>query len=82
MVPSSFECIACGLRISGILKLTVSGFGTEFSVKRVFTAAEYFQLYTDEDLAKYLPIYPDDDLEEARNEVPDYEPDFPDFNEY
>ena len=67
MVPSSFECIACGLRISGILKLTASGFGTEFSVKRAFTAAEYFQLYTV------------DDLEEARNEVPDYEPD---FNEY
>ena len=64
MRPSSFECIACGLHISGLLKLTASGLGEEFSVRRVFTAAEYFQLYTE------------DELEEARSEIPDYEPDF------
>ncbi len=67
MRPSSFECIDCGLRISGLLKLTASGLGEEFSVRRAFTAAEYFQRYTE------------DELEEARNEMPGYEPD---FNEY
>jgi len=67
MLPSSFECIACGLKIIGFSKLSACGLGDAFSEKITYSAAEYFNLYTE------------DDLEEARNEIPDFEPD---FNEY
>lgn len=72
MLPSSFECIACGLKISGFSKLSACGLGTVFSEKTFYTAAEFFGLYTE------------DDLQEARDEVEDsyksyaYEPDFND----
>jgi hypothetical protein len=67
MLPSSFECIACGLKIAGYSKLSACGLGDAFSSKTTYTAAEFFNLYTEED------------IEEARNQMPDYEPD---FNEY
>lgn len=68
MLPSAFECIACGLKISGFSKLSACGLGDTFSAKTTYTAAEYFELYTE------------DELQEARNEVEaSYEPD---FNEY
>lgn len=67
MLPSSFECIACGLKVSGLSKLSACGLGDAFSEKSTYTAAEFFGLYTE------------DDLEEARKEPPEYEPD---FNEY
>lgn len=67
MLPTSFECIACGLKISGFSKLSACGLGDAFTAKTIYTAAEFFELYTE------------DELEEARNEIPEYEPD---FNEY
>lgn len=67
MLPTSFECIACGLKISGFSKLSACGLGDAFTEKTIYTAAEFFELYTEEE------------LEEARNEIPEYEPD---FNEY
>jgi transcription elongation factor Elf1 len=62
MLPSSFECIACGLRISGFSKLSACGLGDAFSEKSVYSAAEFFGLYTEYD------------LEQAREQL--YEPDF------
>jgi hypothetical protein len=67
MLPSAFECIACGLKISGFSKLSTCGLGDAFSEKTIYTAAEFFNLHTE------------DELEDARNEMPEYEPD---FNEY
>ncbi len=67
MLPSAFECIACGLKISGFSKLSACNLGDAFSGKTIYSAAEFFELYTEEE------------LDEARSEIPDYEPD---FNEY
>ncbi|MCH7778458.1 MAG: hypothetical protein IH878_18290 [Gemmatimonadetes bacterium] len=68
MLPTSFECIACGLRISGLSKLAACELGDAFTEKTVYTAAEFFELYTE------------DELEQARAEAePQYEED---FNEY
>lgn len=67
MLPSSFECIACKLKISGFSKLSSCGLGDAFSAKTTYTAAEFFGLYTEEDMENMLDA------------VPDYEPD---FNEY
>lgn len=67
MLPSTFQCIACGLQISGLSKLTASGLGNTFSAKYTYTAAEYFNLYTE------------DELEEASMQELEFEPD---FNEY
>lgn len=64
MLPSAFECIACGLRISSLSKLTAAGLGNAFSATYSYMAAEFFELYTEEE------------LEEARNEMPEFEPDF------
>jgi hypothetical protein len=67
VLPSSFECIGCGLRISGLSKLAAAGVGDAFTGKSVYTAAEFFDLHTP------------DELEEARREGQAYEDD---FNEY
>lgn len=67
VLPASFECIACGLRISGLSKLAAAGLGDAFTGKSVYTAAEFFGLHTE------------DELEEARREGRVYEDD---FNEY
>jgi len=69
MVPSSFECIACGLRISGLSKLSACGLGDAFTATSTRSVAEFFDLHTDEE------------LEQARAEArePEWEED---FNEY
>ena len=70
MLPSSFECVACNLRISGLSKLSACGLGDAFTATSVYSPAEFFGLHTHEE------------LEEARAEFPDWEPDFePDFND-
>ena len=65
MLPSSFACIACGLRISGLSRLTACGLGDAFTARTPFSVADFFGLYTE------------DDLERARHEN-DMEPDFND----
>jgi hypothetical protein len=52
MLPSSFECIACSLRISGISKLSACGLGDAFTATSKFSVAEFFGLHTDEELAE------------------------------
>ena len=66
LFPSSFECIACGLRITGLSKLSACGLGDVFFATYTYTVAEYFELYTE------------DELEEARATAIDnfYEPDY------
>ena len=63
-LPSSFECIACGLRITGFSKLSACGLGNAFTGTSTYRVADYFNLYTE------------DDLEEARYQTPEYEEDF------
>ena len=69
MLPSSFECTACGLRISGLSRLAACGLGDAFTATSTRSVAEFFGLHSDEE------------LEEARAEAaePEYEED---FNEY
>lgn len=68
MVPSSFECVACGLKISGLSKLSAAGLGDAYTATSTWSAAEFFGLHTDEE------------LEEARGLAePEWEED---FNEY
>lgn len=67
MLPSSFECIACSLRITGISKLSACGLGDAFTATSKFSVPEFFGLYTE------------DDLDSARAEGPGWEDD---FNEY
>lgn len=65
MLPSSFECIACGLKIAGLSKLSACGLGDPFTATSTSSAAEFFDLHTDEE------------LEEARRLAePDFEEDF------
>ena len=44
MLPTTFECIACGLHISGISKLSACGLGDAFMAKSTYSAAEFFGL--------------------------------------
>jgi len=68
VIPSSFECIACGLRILGLSKLAAAGLGDAFAETSTYTPEEFFDLHTE------------DELEEARRQgQPAYEDD---FNEY
>jgi hypothetical protein len=50
MLSSSFECYACGLKISGYSKLNVCGLGDAFIATSHYGAAEYFDLIDPETL--------------------------------
>jgi len=64
VIPASFQCIACGLKISGHSKLAACGLGDAYTMTTLTSAADFFGLYTEEE------------IQEAREEVPDFEPDF------
>jgi hypothetical protein len=64
VIPASFQCIACGLKIVGHSKLAACGLGDAFTMTKISSAADFFGLYTEEE------------VQEARDEVPDLEPDF------
>ncbi|WP_019936615.1 hypothetical protein [Bordetella sp. FB-8] len=41
-LPNRFECIACGLKILGLSRLTVVGLGDRYKKTQVYDAAEYY----------------------------------------
>lgn len=42
MLPANFECVACGLKISGFSKLVACGLGDTFTSTSHYDAAEYY----------------------------------------
>jgi len=71
MLPSAFECVACGLKIAGLSKLSACGLGDGFIATSTLSPAEFFGLYTERD------------LEEAQASASTGEPEWEeDFNEY
>jgi hypothetical protein len=44
MLPSHFECLACGLKIIGYSKLAACGLGDAFTATSQYEAAEYFDI--------------------------------------
>lgn len=44
MLPSHFECVACGLKIAGYSKLTHAGLAEVFTSTAHFGAADYFDI--------------------------------------
>jgi transcription elongation factor Elf1 len=67
MLPSSFECIACGLKIAGLSKLSACGLGDTFTVTTTSSAAEFFSLHTDEELEEARRLA-EPEFEEDSNE--------------
>lgn len=51
MLPSAFECSACGLKVSGYSKLNACGLGDTFTLTSRFDAAEYFGTSQDDEWA-------------------------------
>ncbi len=49
-LPSSFECVACHLEISGLSKLSACGLGDAFTATSRISAADFFGLHTEEEL--------------------------------
>ena len=49
MRPASFECIACGLKISGYSKLVACGLGDTFASTVHYDATEYFDIDIEEE---------------------------------
>lgn len=47
VLPSHFECIACGLKISGLSRLTAAGLGDRYSKKSYSDPAEYYAIEPD-----------------------------------
>lgn len=41
-LPNRFECIACGLKISGLSRLSVVGLGDRYKKTQIYDAAEYY----------------------------------------
>ena len=60
MYPSSFECFACGLRISGLSRLSVCGLGNTFSKTVRYTVDEYYSDFW----ADYASAYYEVDMNE------------------
>jgi hypothetical protein len=75
MLPSSFECVACGLKISGLSKLSACGLGDAFTASSTFSPAEFFELHTDEELDEARAAHPEPEFEEDFNEIGGSRPD-------
>lgn len=41
-LPSKFECVACGLKITGLPQLQAAGVGDTYKITREFEAADYY----------------------------------------
>jgi hypothetical protein len=41
-LPSKFECVACGLRISGLPQISAAGLGDTYKATFTYDAAEYY----------------------------------------
>lgn len=54
MLPSSFECVACGLQITGYSRLSKCGLGDQFTATVRRTAGEYFGLIPEEEIWNYV----------------------------
>lgn len=63
-IPSSFECVACGLKITGLSKLSACGLGDAFSGTTTYTASEYFELYTQDELDEAVSNLYEEDFNE------------------
>jgi hypothetical protein len=50
-LPNQFQCIACGLKIAGLSRLTVVGLGDRYKKTQVYDAAEFYA--PDDDYAGY-----------------------------
>jgi len=68
MLPSAFECVACGLKISGLSKLSACGLGDAFVSTTNVSPAEFFGLYTEEDLVEARANASEAEWEEDFNE--------------
>ena len=49
MAPSQFQCIACGLKISGLSQLSAAGLGNPFKTTATYNVADYFYPGDDDD---------------------------------
>ena len=68
VLPSSFECVACDLKIAGLSKLSACGLGDAFTATSTWSAAEFFGLHTEEELAQAQASSVGPDFEEDFNE--------------
>lgn len=70
-LPSSFECVACGLRIAGYSKLAACNLGNMFTATTHVEPSEFYGLYTEADVESAVD-------EAERNIKNQFEPDFND----
>jgi hypothetical protein len=68
VLPSSFECVACNLKIAGLSKLSACGLGDVFTATSTSSAAEFFGLHTEEELDEARATSLEPEWEEDFNE--------------
>jgi hypothetical protein len=68
VIPGTFECVACGLKITGLPKLVACNLGDAFTETSTSTAAEFFGLYTEDDIAEARATMPDFEYQDDNNE--------------
>lgn len=54
MLPASFECIACGLKIAGYSKLVACGLGDTYVSTSQYDAVEYFEIDSQEEMQNMM----------------------------
>ncbi|WP_245250778.1 hypothetical protein [Pantoea endophytica] len=50
MLPVSFECVSCGLKMNGYSRLYACGLGDSYVNTTIFTIAEFYNLYTEDEI--------------------------------
>lgn len=50
MLPVSFECVSCGLKMNGYSRLNACGLGDSYVNTTTFTIAEFYNLYTEDEI--------------------------------
>jgi len=54
MLPASFVCAACGLKISGYSKLVACGLGNTYVSTNHYDAVEYFDIDLEEEIRNMM----------------------------
>lgn len=56
-LPNKFECVACGLKISGYAQLVAAGVGDSYKATNEYEPTEYFDISPADSMRNYEPDY-------------------------
>jgi len=68
VVPASFSCSACGLKLEGYAEMEAAGLGGNYTRRTTYAPDQYYGLIHPDDLQEHIEKYLADEMQEYDNE--------------